>query len=93
MNWGLLLAGLAGGLVLTQLLQPQGQMPQPQQPQQFTPPPAAQPNGPATPDYGALVRANGKAAARSGPSSTFRSGAKGVDPSKLNLGTNSLLGA
>lgn len=95
-----LLGGLAGGVLLSSLFG-QGQQQQPQapaptlQPQQ--PAPAAQaPTATATPDYNSLLKANTKASRSgpsAGPSSTFKSGAGGIDPSQLSLGTNTLLGA
>ncbi|MEQ1771228.1 MAG: hypothetical protein ABL879_15460 [Devosia sp.] len=95
-----LLGGLAGGVLLSSLFgqggQQQPQAPAPTlQPQQAAP--AAQaPNATATPDYNSLVKANTKASRSgpsAGPSSTFKSGAGGIDPSQLSLGTNTLLGA
>lgn len=94
-----LLGGLAGGVLLSSLFGQGGQQPQAPaptlQPQQAAP--AAQaPNATATPDYNLLLNANRKVSRSgpsAGPSSTFKSGAGGVDPSQLSLGTNTLLGA
>ena len=97
MNWAVLLAGLAGGFLLSKFMQPpqqQGAAPAPSAPLAPPPGPAA-PDTAQTPDYNALLRANTKGS-RSGPSagpaSTFRTGASGIDPSQLALGTNTLLG-
>ena len=91
------LAGLAGGLLLNALA------PSPQQPrqQQVLAPPAAPGQAPQAgaraPDYEASLAANRRRETGGGPtatpSSTFLTGPGGVDPSKLVLGRNTLLGA
>lgn len=97
MDWGklalVLMGGLAGGLMLSNMMGQQGQ--QPQAPAMTAPPPMANDPTAQTPDYNALLKANTKAARSgpsAGPSSTFKSGAGGVDPNQLALGTNTLLG-
>lgn len=100
MDWGklamVLMGGLAGGLLLQNMMGQQGQ--QPQAPAAMAPPapPAATDPMAQTPDYNKLLTANNKAARSgpsAGPSSTFKTGAGGVDPNALALGTNTLLGA
>lgn len=98
MDWGklalVLMGGLAGGLMLQNMMGQQG--PAPQAPPAMAPPPAATDPMAQTPDYNKLLTANGKAARSgpsAGPSSTFKTGAQGVDPNALALGTNTLLGA
>ena len=94
-----LLAGLAGGYVLTQIMKPP-KMPEQQMlgmPEQNP----AQPATPATqaeqkPDYNRALgknKANEAKGPSAGPASTFLTGPMGVDPSQLNLGRNMLLGA
>lgn len=87
------IAGLAGGLLLSELFGAQQQAPA--APQPILPPAAQDPS--ATPDYNKLLAANSKGAGRSGPSagpsSTFKTGPGGIDPAALSLGTNTLLGA
>ncbi len=59
------------------------------------PTPAAAPAAPQvskSPTSGAFSAANA-AATRSGPGSTSLTGATGIDPTMLNLGRNTLLGA
>jgi len=92
-----LLAGLAGGALLTALMPGQKA---PKQSSLLTPPmaQAAQPAGQAsrTPDYNAMKNRNQQqesAGPMAGLSSTFLTGPSGVDPSKLKLGRATLLGA
>lgn len=91
--WGLL-AGLAGGVLLSAL------MPSPKAPKQPTllAQPATAPQGQAAraPDYNAMQSRNQQresAGPMAGPSSTFLTGPAGVDPTKLKLGRTTLLGA
>ena len=92
--WGLL-AGLAGGVIVSAL------MPSPKAPKQQTllaQQPAATPQGQAAraPDYNAMQSRNQQresAGPMAGPSSTFLTGPAGVDPTKLKLGRTTLLGA
>lgn len=94
-----LLAGLAGGVLLSTFAKPP-KMPEPQMlgtPEQMP----AQPATPASqaeqkPDYTRALaknKANEAKGPSAGPSSTFLTGPMGVDPSQLNLGRNMLLGA
>ncbi len=46
-----------------------------------------------TPTAGAFSTANSNAAVKGGPMSTNLTGPQGIDPSLLNLGRNTLLGA
>jgi hypothetical protein len=46
-----------------------------------------------TPTAGAFSTANSNAAVKSGPMSTSLTGSQGIDPTSLNLGKNTLLGA
>ena len=97
MNWLLpLLGGLVGGALLSSFMK------NPAAPAQQTllAPEAARPaptmGGEKTPEYDKMLKSNRRGeqiGPSAGPSSTFLTGAQGVDPNKLRLGKSSLLGS